>query len=121
VPSHCAVALRVSALVQPNGPIAGEPSGRVRRPPKYSSRERAALAWTEAVTELTDGAVPDIVYETARREFDEAELAKLTLAVATINSWNRLNIAFRTTPGSYRPPLVHRANAVTASGRSPLK
>lgn len=71
--------------------------------PFYSGRERAALAWTEAVTLVTDGHVPDEVYEEARKEFSDAELARLTLAVVAINGWNRFGIAFRTVPGGYRP------------------
>ena len=70
--------------------------------PFYSERERAALAWTEALTLITDGHVPDEVYETARAQFSEEELANLTLAIIAINGANRLNIAFRTVPGSYR-------------------
>src|ERR1700759_1933729 len=70
--------------------------------PFYSERERAALAWTEAVTLVTRGHVPDAVYETARAQFSEEELANLTVAIVAINGANRLNIAFRTVPGSYR-------------------
>ena len=70
--------------------------------PFYSARERAALAWTEAVTLVTEGHVPDAVYDLARAQFDERELANLTLAIVAINSANRLNVAFRTVPGSYR-------------------
>ena len=70
--------------------------------PHYSYRERAALAWTEAVTLVTDGHVPDDVYESARGQFSEEELANLTVALVAINGANRLNIAFRTVPGSYR-------------------
>ena len=73
-----------------------------RESPFYSERERAALAWAEAVTTL-DGQVPDEVYETAKKEFNEQELIDLTMVVVTINSWNRLNIAFRTEAGSYQP------------------
>ncbi len=69
----------------------------------YSERERAALEWTEAVTLLADNHVPDEVYERVRPHFTEEELANLTLAIATINVWNRLNVAFRTPAGSYRP------------------
>ncbi len=76
----------------------------------FSDRERAALAWTEAVTRLTDGEVADEVYEQARREFDEQELAELTLAVVAINGWNRLNIAFRLEPAT--PAEEPRAAAV---------
>lgn len=75
--------------------------------PYYSDRERAALAWTEAVTNVKDGHVPDEVYEHARSFFSEKELADLTLAVAQINSWNRLNIAMRTVPGTYQPAKAH--------------
>ena len=71
--------------------------------PEYSDRERAALEWTEAVTRLRDGDVPDAVYEHARAHFTAEELANLTLAICAINSWNRLNIAFRTSAGSYQP------------------
>jgi AhpD family alkylhydroperoxidase len=85
-----------------------------RESPFYSERERAALAWTEAVTRLRDGNVPDEVYEQARGQFSPDELASLTLAVAAINSWNRLNIAFRTVPGSYQPGSMQRASS-TAS------
>ncbi len=74
-----------------------------RESPFYTERERAALAWAEAVTLVTDGHVPDEVYEQARAEFGEEELVNLTLAVVAINGWNRLSIAFRAEPGSYQP------------------
>jgi AhpD family alkylhydroperoxidase len=74
-----------------------------RESPFYSDRERAALAWTEAVTNLDDREVPDAVFEEASKAFSEAELAKLTLAIVEINCWNRLNIAFRTVAGGYKP------------------
>jgi AhpD family alkylhydroperoxidase len=80
--------------------------------PYYSDRERAALAWTEAVTNIRDGHVRDEVYEDVRRHFSEKELADLTLAVAAINAWNRLAISARTEPGKYQPakePLKKRA------------
>jgi AhpD family alkylhydroperoxidase len=70
--------------------------------PYYSERERAALAWT-AVTLVVDGRVSDSVYEGARSQFSEKELADLTLAVATINAWNRLSIVGRLSPGTYQP------------------
>ncbi|WHZ11042.1 MAG: 4-carboxymuconolactone decarboxylase domain/alkylhydroperoxidase AhpD family core domain protein [Burkholderiaceae bacterium] len=70
----------------------------------YTPRERAALAWTEAVTKLTDQEVPDAVYEEARRHFDEKSLVDLTLAVIAINGWNRLSIPFRVEAGTYQPP-----------------
>jgi AhpD family alkylhydroperoxidase len=68
----------------------------------YTDRERAALAWAEAVTKLTEGQVPDEIYEQAREQFSEEELIDLTLGVIAINSYNRINIAFRTPAGSYR-------------------
>ena len=74
-----------------------------RESPFYTDRERAALAWAESVTLLTDQQVSDEVYEQARKEFSEEELIELTVAVIAINSWNRANIAFRTTPGTYQP------------------
>jgi AhpD family alkylhydroperoxidase len=72
----------------------------------YTERERAALAWTEAVTRLDSGHVADAVYEEVRRQFSEAELVNLTLAIAVINGWNRLNIAFRMPAGEYRPGML---------------
>ena len=74
-----------------------------RETPFYTDRERAALAWAEAVTLVSETHVPDDVYEEARRHFTEEELANLTLAVITINGWNRLAISFRTVPGTYQP------------------
>jgi AhpD family alkylhydroperoxidase len=73
-----------------------------REAPFYSERERAALAWTEAVTRLGAGGVPDEVYALAREHFGEEELVNLTVAVVAINGWNRLNVAFRTVPGAYQ-------------------
>ena len=71
--------------------------------PYYSDRERAALAWTDSVTNIREGHVPDKLYEQVRKFFTEKELADLTLAITAINSWNRLNIAARTVPGTYQP------------------
>jgi AhpD family alkylhydroperoxidase len=78
-----------------------------RESPFYTNRERAALEWTEAVTLITHGHVPDKVYEDVRRHFNDKELSDLTLAVATINAWNRLNVAARIVPGSYQPGKPH--------------
>lgn len=66
----------------------------------FASRERAALAWTEALTNLGAQGVPDDVYESVRTQFSEKELSDLTYEVMTINAWNRANVAFRTVPGS---------------------
>ena len=77
--------------------------------PFYSERERVALAWTEALTLVTEGHAPDEVYERAGAQFSEEELANLTLAIIAINGANRLNIAFRTVPGSYRVKVQHAA------------
>lgn len=74
-----------------------------RECPYYTNRERAALAWTEAVTQVSETHVPDEVYEQVQREFHEKEIADLTLAIATINAWNRLAVAGRTIPGKYQP------------------
>ena len=69
-----------------------------REAPVFSERERAALAWAEAITLVAEGHVPDDVYEAARRQFSEKELVDLTLATVAINGWNRFSIAFRATP-----------------------
>jgi AhpD family alkylhydroperoxidase len=72
--------------------------------PFFTERERAALAWTEAVTRVADTHVPDDVYHQVRALFSEDEIVALTFAVATINVWNRLSIAFRVPAGTYRRP-----------------
>lgn len=69
----------------------------------YSERERAALAWTEALTEIAQDRVPDEVYAAVRPHFTDDELAYLTLAVVAINSFNRFNVALRMPAGSYQP------------------
>ena len=66
----------------------------------FSPRERAALAWTEVLTKLPEHGVPDEIYERVRGQFSEKELSDLTYAVMAINGWNRVNVAFRTVPGS---------------------
>jgi AhpD family alkylhydroperoxidase len=71
--------------------------------PYYTDRERAALAWTDSVTCIAETHAPDDVYERVRKHLTEKELADITIAVATINAWNRLAIAGRTTPGTYQP------------------
>lgn len=84
-----------------------------RETPWYSERERAALAWTEAITDIAHSHVPDDVYEQARNVFSERELVDLTLAVNTINAWNRFMIAFRANPET--------APDVIAAGRKATK
>ena len=74
-----------------------------RETPFYTDRERAALAWAEAITLISESHASDEEFEAARAQFSEEELVKLTLAVITINGWNRLAIAFRETPGTYQP------------------
>ena len=71
-----------------------------RESPLFDARERTALAWTEALTKISDHGVSDELFAEARAQFSEKELSDLTFAVMTINSWNRLNIAFRNVPGS---------------------
>jgi AhpD family alkylhydroperoxidase len=71
--------------------------------PVYSDRERAAFAWAESVTKVSETHVPDDVFNLARQHFSEEQLAKLTLALIAINGWNRLCISFRLEPGHYKP------------------
>ena len=74
-----------------------------RDTPYYSASERAALEWTEVLTLVSETHVPDDVYERVREQFSEDELLHLTLAIVSINGWNRLNVAARTVPGDYVP------------------
>jgi AhpD family alkylhydroperoxidase len=74
-----------------------------REAPLYTDRERAALAWAEAVTRITGGQVPDAVYEETRQQFTDEEIIDLTMATITINGYNRINIAFCTPAGDYQP------------------
>jgi AhpD family alkylhydroperoxidase len=74
-----------------------------RETPFFNDKERAALAYAEAVTRVFDGHVPDEVYAEAAKHFTEPEMVALTFAVVVINSWNRLSISFRSVPGSYKP------------------
>jgi alkylhydroperoxidase family enzyme len=78
-----------------------------RESPVYTDRERAALAWTEAVTLVSETRAPDDVYEDVRSQFSEAETVNLTMLIATINAWNRIAISFR-----FVPPV--RAKAAVA-------
>lgn len=79
-----------------------------RETPFFSDRERAALAWAEAITDIGSNHISDALYEVTRERFSEEELFNLTLAVAAINSWNRLCIAFKALPGVYQPALRKR-------------
>lgn len=83
-----------------------------RDTPFFTERERAALAWTEVVTLLSRCRVTDELYDEARRHFSEKQLVDLTMAVIAINGWNRLSVAFRTVPGTYRPK--HRREELAA-------
>jgi AhpD family alkylhydroperoxidase len=88
---------------------AGETEQRIyalnawRETPFFTARERAALAWTEAVTRISEEGVPDDLYEEAADQLSEKELVDLTWAVAAINAWNRMAISFRAVPGAYKP------------------
>jgi alkylhydroperoxidase family enzyme len=84
-----------------------------REAPFFNERERAALEWTEAMTLLTEGHVPDSVYAAAREHFSEAELVDLSMAVVAINGWNRLMVGFRAEAGTYR--VRPRQPAVTVA------
>jgi AhpD family alkylhydroperoxidase len=89
--------------------VAGETEQRLyllnawREAPFYTERERAALAWTEALTLIAENHVPDEIYDEVRQHFTEKELADLSLAVIAINGWNRLAISFRAEVGTYQP------------------
>jgi AhpD family alkylhydroperoxidase len=74
-----------------------------RETPFFDQRERAGLAWVEAVTLVSQGHVPDAVYDQARQHFSEKELVDLTYLASTINAWNRIAISMRAVPGSYHP------------------
>ncbi|MGB2673070.1 MAG: carboxymuconolactone decarboxylase family protein [Candidatus Acidiferrum sp.] len=85
-----------------------------RETPFYTDRERAALAWIEAVTLVAETHVPGAVYQEVRKEFSEKEIVDLTLVASTINAWNRLAIALRAVPGHYRP-AASAASATSAA------
>ena len=74
-----------------------------RETPFYTEKERAALAWTEAITNIQTGHAPDAVYQQLSRNFSEEERVNLTLAITTINAWNRIAIGLRSVPGTYQP------------------
>jgi len=107
--NHCAYCLDMHTK---DARAAGETEQRLyalnawREAPFYTEQERAALAWTEAVTQISNG-VSDEVYEEARRHFSEKELVDLTWAAGAINMWNRMAISFRAVPGTYQPARSH--------------
>jgi AhpD family alkylhydroperoxidase len=72
-----------------------------REAPFFTPRERAALGWTEAITNIQEGHATQAAYDEARKEFEEGDLVKLTFAITTINTWNRIAIAFRPDVGVY--------------------
>ena len=74
-----------------------------RETPFYTDRERAALAWAEAVTKITEGHASDEIYDETGKHFSAEEMVDLTLAITTINAWNRIAISFRTKVGTYQP------------------
>jgi len=85
--------------------------------PYYTDRERAALAWAEAVTHLREGHVSDELFDRTKKQFKENEIADLTFAAATINAWNRLAISARSEPGLYQPQK-HAAAAQAPAPRN---
>ena len=89
-----------------------------REAPYYTDRERAALEWIEALTLVTEGHVPDDVYERARRQFSDKELVELSMIAVAINGWNRLAIAFRAEAGAYQPSQ-HQAGQSRAAAVGP--
>ncbi len=109
--NHCAYCIDMHTK---DARAAGETEQRLylldawREAPFYSARERAALEWTEALTVLTDGFVPDEVYESVKQHFSEEELVKLSMAIVAINGWNRLTVAFRAEAGTYQPGSIEK-------------
>lgn len=85
-----------------------------RECPFYSARERAALAWTESLTLVSETHIPDEAFEEVKKNFSEAEIVSLTIAIVAINGWNRIAIATRAVPGTYQPQ-AHAQQAASAS------
>ncbi|MEH6566803.1 MAG: carboxymuconolactone decarboxylase family protein [Halopseudomonas sp.] len=104
--NHCAYCLDMHTK---DARAIGETEQRIyalsawRETPFFDARERAALSWTEALTRLTEGLVTEEVFEEVRVHFSDRELSDLTLAIATINAWNRFGVAFAPDVGSYQP------------------
>lgn len=74
-----------------------------RETPFFTERERAGLEWTECLTLISENDIPDTLYDSVRKHFDEKEIVALSMAIVAINGWNRLAIGFRMVPGSYNP------------------
>ena len=91
-----------------------------RETPFYTERERAALAWAEAVTHVGNG-VPDAAFEEAGRHLSEQEIANLTWAAIAINSWNRLAISFRAVPGTYRPEMRAKLESMLTTSSTSIE
>ena len=72
--------------------------------PQYTDKEKAALAWTERVTNISEWRDDDAIYANLRKHFSQEQIVNLTWAIVAINSWNRLNVALKTVPGTYEPP-----------------
>ncbi|MEO5500930.1 MAG: carboxymuconolactone decarboxylase family protein [Ginsengibacter sp.] len=102
--NHCAYCLDMHTK---DARKAGETEQRIyalsawRETPFFTERERAALTWTEAVTVISQNDIPDSLYDSVHKQFNEKEMVDLTMAIIAINGWNRLAISFRTVPGSY--------------------
>jgi alkylhydroperoxidase family enzyme len=93
--------MRVRQAKPNNGSICSRRGGETSF---FSDRQRAALAWAEAVTRISEHHIDNTLYAELQRHLSEREIASLTLAVAAVNDWNRLAIPFQTPAGSYRPP-----------------
>src|SRR6195256_6066349 len=81
-----------------------------RETPFFTDRERAALAWAESITRISETHVPDIVFEEVKRNFSEKEVIDLTIVATVINMWNRIAISTRAVPGRYHPPKSSAAS-----------
>ncbi len=98
---------------------AGETEQRIytlsawKETPFFTERERAALAWTESLTLISENDVPDSLYEATLKHFSEKEMVTLTMAIIAINGWNRLAISFRTLPGSYKLKSLDEKNPIS--------
>lgn len=94
--------------------LAGETEQRIyaipvwHETPFFTPKERAALAWTEAVTKVSETGVPDSAFEEVKAHFTQSEIVDLTMAIVAINGWNRLAVSFRTEPGTYQPPAAKK-------------